>query len=122
VTVVAAVGILVGLYNTIHARRREIAVLRALGARPRQVFAWILLEALLLCTLGGLLGVLLGHGAVAAAAPALLESYGVVADVAPGIRDLEVLAVLAGLGILAGLLPAWRGLRTPVATNLQADG
>jgi len=121
VTVVAGVGILVGLYNTIQGRRREIAVLRALGARPAHVFGHILLEALLLCLLGGLGGLILGHGGVAAAAPTLLASYGVHVRVGLGVHDLQVLGALVVLGVLAGALPAWRGLATPVADGLHAE-
>jgi putative ABC transport system permease protein len=121
VTIVAAVSILVGLYNTIQGRRREIAVLRALGARPAHVFGLILLEALILCLLGGALGLLLGHGGVAAAAPTLLESYGVNVRVGASAYDLQVFGALVVLGLLAGLLPAWRGLTTPVADNLQSE-
>lgn len=119
VVIVSGLGILVGLYNTIHGRRREIAILRALGARARHVFVVIVLEALLLVLAGGILGLVLGHFALAAAAPELLREYAIRADVAPGLRDLAVLAALLGLGLLAGLLPALRGLRTPVARNLQ---
>lgn len=121
VTLVAAVSVLVGLYNTIQGRRREIAVLRALGARPAHVFGLILLEALILCLLGGAFGLLLGHGGVAAMAPTLLESYGVRVQVGVSSYDLQVLGALFVLGLLAGLLPAWRGLTTPVADNLQAE-
>ena len=121
VTIVAAVSVLVGLYNTIQGRRREIAVLRALGARPAHVFGLIVLEALLLCLIGGAFGLLLGHGGVAAVAPTLLESYGVNVKVGIGVHDLQVLGALVVLGLLAGLLPAWRGLTTPVADNLQAE-
>lgn len=119
VLVVGALGILVSLYQSLHGRRREIAVLRALGARPRHVFVVILLEATLLCLLGGLLGLLLGHGALAVLAPRALAEYGVRFEAEPGLADLLLLALLAGLGALAGLLPAWRGLRTPVAENLS---
>ncbi len=119
VVVVAGLGILVGLYNTIHGRRREIAILRALGARPWHVFTVIALEAQLLVIAGGLLGLLVGHVALAAAAPDLLREYAIRADVAPGARDLAVLGALVCLGFAAGLLPALRGLRTPVARNLQ---
>jgi putative ABC transport system permease protein len=121
VSVVAAVGILVGLYNTIQGRRREIAVLRAVGARPRHVFAVILTEALLLCVAGGLGGLLLGRVALLAAAPHLLATYGVLLDAAPGARDLAFLGVVVGLGLLAGVLPALRGLATPVAANLHPE-
>ena len=119
VLLVGGLGILVGLYNTLHGRRREIAVLRALGARPRHVFAVILLEALLLCLLGGLVGLLLGHGAIVLLAPKALAEYGVRVDADPGLLDLQLLGGLLALGVVAGLLPAWRGLRTPVAQNLS---
>ncbi|MCA9314922.1 MAG: ABC transporter permease [Planctomycetes bacterium] len=119
VVIVSGLGILVGLYNTIHGRRREIAILRALGARARHVFVVIVLEALLLVLAGGILGLVLGHFALAAAAPELLREYAIRADIAPGLRDVAVLGALLGLGLLAGLLPALRGLRTPVARNLQ---
>jgi putative ABC transport system permease protein len=118
VLAVVLVGTLVALYNTIHGRRREIAILRALGARPHHVFAVIVTEALLLCLLGGLLGLLIGHAGVALAAPLLLDRYGVFVTSGVGLMDLQVLLALAGLGVLVGLLPAWRGLRTPVAENL----
>jgi putative ABC transport system permease protein len=118
---VGGLGILVGLYNTLQGRRREIAILRALGARPRHVFALIVLEAVLLCLLGGLLGLVLGHGALAALSSHALMEYGVRLDASPGTFDLWLLLGLAGLGALAGLLPAWRGYHTPVATNLTRE-
>ncbi len=117
--VVAGVGTMVSLYNTIAGRRREIAILRAVGARPHHVFAIIVSEALLLCLLGGLFGILLGHGTVILVAPYLLEKAGVFVGGGFGSLDAWILGVLAVLGLLVGLLPAWQGLRTPVAANLH---
>lgn len=119
IVVVAAVGILVSLYNTIQGRRREIAILRALGARARHVFAVIVLEALLLCLLGGLLGLLIGHAGVLLTAPFLLQEYGAMVAAGLGIVDVQIMAILAGIGLVVGIVPAWRGLRTPVAENLH---
>jgi putative ABC transport system permease protein len=119
VLLVGGLGILVGLYNTLQGRRREIAVLRALGARPWHVFAVILLEALLLCLLGGLLGLLIGHGTLVILAPRALAEYGVRIEADLGLLDLQLLGGLLALGAVAGLVPAWRGLRTPVAQNLS---
>ena len=118
VILVAAIGILVSLYNTIQGRRREIAIMRALGARPHHVFFVLVLESVLLVLAGGLVGLLLGHGAVTLAAPKLLEAYGVFVESAFGMLDVTILAALAGIGVLVGLLPALRGLRTQVADNL----
>jgi putative ABC transport system permease protein len=121
VLLVGGLGILVGLYNTLQGRRREIAVLRALGARPAHVFVVLVLEAVLLCVLGGLVGLVLGHGVLAALGSFALESYGVRLDAGPGLLDLWLLAGLALLGFLAGLLPAWRGYHVPVAVNLTRE-
>jgi putative ABC transport system permease protein len=58
VVVVATGSILASLYNTMNERRREFAILRALGARKRTVFAAIVLEATTITTLGALVGFL----------------------------------------------------------------
>ena len=119
VILTAALMVLVGLYNTIPGRRREIAILRALGARPGHVFSIVVTEAVLTALLGGAVGLVLGHVGVAAAAPYLLEQVGVLIGPGPGPLDAIVLASLVVLGALAGVLPAWRALRTPVAENLH---
>ena len=121
VVLIAGLGILVGLYNTIQGRRREIAILRALGAGAHHVFSVIVIEALLLCLIGGVLGLIVGHGGVAAAAPTLLRKYAVRVDPAPGMLDVYLLVGLAVLGVLVGLIPALRGLKTPVAQNLHPE-
>lgn len=61
VVAVAGIGVLVNIYNTMNERRREIAVMRALGARRTTVFQIILLESILLSLMGGLAGWFLGH-------------------------------------------------------------
>jgi putative ABC transport system permease protein len=119
VVLVSALGILVGLYNTMEGRRREIAILRSLGARPAHVFSVVILEAVLMCVLGGIVGVALGHAGVAVASPLLLEKIGVRVGPAVGGFDALLVAGLAVIGVLAGLVPAWSALRTPVAKNLH---
>ena len=73
----AALSVMVALYNTMAERRGEIAVLRALGATRRRVFVTVLLEAALICLAGGLLGMALGHGGAALAAPFVEARAGV---------------------------------------------
>lgn len=119
VVLVAAVSILVGLYNTIQGRRREIAILRAMGATPRHIFFVIVSESLLICLIGGIVGLVVGHLGIAAAAPILVERYGVLVTAGVGMLELQIVGVLIFVGLLAGALPAWRGLKTPVAENLH---
>ncbi|MHC4577425.1 MAG: ABC transporter permease [Planctomycetota bacterium] len=120
VIAVAAVSVMVSLYNTMADRRREIAILRALGAGRSQVFLSILLEAALLCGLGALLGLLLGHGGAAVAAPIVEARAGVRLE-SPGLLPEEplLLAALFAVGCLAGIVPALTAYRIDVAKGLE---
>jgi putative ABC transport system permease protein len=118
VGVIVLLYVFVSMYSATMERRREIATMRALGARRASVFGIILAESAALATLGGLGGVIGGH-VLANLAEALLGSSGLVAN--PLRFDVFEPAVLAGiivLGTLAGLLPAVLAYRTEVAENL----
>jgi putative ABC transport system permease protein len=121
VLLVAGLSILSALYNSIQGRRREIAILRALGARRLHVFSVVVLEAVLVCLLGGVVGIALGHVGVIASAPYLLEEFGirVVVGLAAPSLYAAILAGLVAIGLVAGALPAWRAYRVPVAKNLH---
>jgi putative ABC transport system permease protein len=119
VLVVAAVAIAVALYNTMNERRREIAIMRALGARRVQILSIILGEAVVIALLGAVAGVLACHVAVYALGDVIQERAGVFVDWAAFTRD-EIWLILAvgALGGLAGMLPAVKGSRTQVADSL----
>lgn len=119
VLVVAGVAIAVSIYNSMSERRREIAILRALGARRATIFSIVLLEAMAICIVGAAAGLLGGHLVVAAANGALYRASGFVI---PGfhMQALEwyILAVAVILGAISGIGPAWGAYRTDVAKNL----
>ena len=73
VCVVSAISILVSIYNSMNERRRDIAVMRALGARRDVVLMVILLESLMIACVGGLLGWIAGH-AIAASCSSIVEA------------------------------------------------
>jgi putative ABC transport system permease protein len=119
VTVVAAVGILVSIYNSISARRKEIAILRALGATRSKILTLICLEAGLIGLIGAAIGLVLGHVLGAVGSQYVQRLVGEGFDwlaVARG-EWLYLIAVVV-LAVLAGLVPALKAYRTPVATNL----
>ena len=121
VIIVAAVGILVAIYNSVAARMREIAILRALGATRRRILAIICLEAALVGLIGAAVGLILGHAIAAGGSVYLSRLLG---QGIPWhhIDPLEVYGLLGvvALAVLAGLVPALKAYRTPVATNLVA--
>lgn len=75
--VVAGIGIIVSIYNSMNERRREIAIMRSLGAGRSTVLSVVVMEALLLGLGGGLGGFVLGHLLIGAASPYLLSQTGI---------------------------------------------
>ncbi|MFV2065830.1 MAG: ABC transporter permease [Pirellulales bacterium] len=121
IVVVAGIGILVSIYNSMSDRQREIAVMRALGAGRSTVMAIVLLESILLSLTGGIAGLLLGHGALRLVSPYLVEQTGV--EIGFLQFDVYELILIPGLIVLAtvvGFLPALAAYRTDVARSLSA--
>lgn len=119
VIVVGAIGVFNSIYQTMYERRRGVAIMRALGARRGQIFGIVLLEALLITTLGALLGLFCAH-AVAGLASRWFEEMARVSLDPFCFEIMEVWLVfgVVTLGGIAGLLPAWEIARTNVAGNL----
>ncbi len=121
VTVVAAVGILVSIYNSVSARLREIAIIRALGATRLRVLGLICFEAGLIGVIGGVSGLIAGHALGGVGNLFFRRLVGESINyVAVGPEEIAYLAVVVVIAILAGLVPALKAYRTPVATNLVA--
>ena len=121
VVVVAGIGILVSIYNSMSERRHEIAVMRALGASRLTVMAVVLTESILLSLGGGVPGLLLGHGLIGVLGPTIAAQTGVVVSTLQ--FDPAELILIPGLIILAtlvGFLPAMSAYRTDVAKSLTA--
>jgi putative ABC transport system permease protein len=117
---VSAVSIFVSIYNSMADRRREIGIMRALGARRETVFAIILAESALLCLGGGAIGLLLGHGLVAVASPIIESRTGILINpLAFEPMELVLFPALLVVGSLIGFLPGLAAYRTDVAAALS---
>ncbi|MGO8744891.1 MAG: ABC transporter permease [Thermoguttaceae bacterium] len=119
IVVVAGIGILVSIYNSMNDRRHEIAVMRALGARRSTVMAIILLESILLALGGGAIGLVLGHSLTAILAPVIAANTHVSVN-ALQFQGSELILIpgLIALASLVGYLPAVIAYRTDVAQSL----
>ena len=116
VVIVSSIGILVSMVGSALERSRDVAIMRALGARRRVVLATVLIEAILLAAVGGGFGWLLGHAVVGLIGPWIATNAGVAAGFL-SFTPTEALLVpfLIVLAILAALLPAVAAYRTDVA-------
>ena len=119
---VVAAG-LIGMTTTLLAglaeRRREMAVLRAVGAGPGWVFALLIVESAMLAATAAIVGVAAAHGAMFAGRAVLEDRFGLaLAGEAPGLFDLAVVVGVTLAGALAATFPAWRAYRYSLADGL----
>jgi len=121
VVIVSALSITATLYQSAERRRRDLAVMRALGAHPTEIFTLVVMEGLLLTLLGLAAGWLLGHGGLAVASPYLRDSFGVsMAAWTTDPIEWKAFGTVAGCGVLAGLLPAILAYRREPVNDLSA--
>ena len=101
-------------------RRRELAVLRAVGAGPRQVLLLLALEGALVTFSGALLGALGAAAALLLAGPWVQRQLGVTLQTsAPTAAQWGLFAAVLATGMLAGLVPGWRAYRLSLADGLS---
>jgi len=117
VVIVSSMGILVSMVSSSLERSRDVAIMRALGARRSHVLATVLIEAVLLAVGGGLAGWVLGHLLVGAIGPLITTNAGVSASIFSAAPAAEALLVpfLVVLAVVAALLPAMAAYRTDVS-------
>jgi putative ABC transport system permease protein len=122
VVIVAAISILVSIYNSMNERSHDIAVMRALGASRNAVMGIVLVESILLAVGGGLIGILLGHGIIGLASPYVVERTGIWLSLFQfDWQELVLIPALVVLAALVGLLPAIAAYRTDVAKSLAGS-
>jgi putative ABC transport system permease protein len=120
VVVTGLLGMLTVILASLDARRREMAVLRSVGARPLHVFGLFVSEAGVLALLGCALGVVLLYAVVLAGGPILAREFGLyLAPPALDLRDLALLGAVVLAGLLAGTVPALRAYRLSLSDGLS---
>jgi putative ABC transport system permease protein len=115
----AGLSIFIALYNAMEERRYDLAIMRMLGASPGKLMRLVLLEAVALALVGAAIGLVLGHlAAEAVGAMLAAEQQGRITGATWLGAELWLVALAAGVGLVAGLVPAWRAYRTDIAHTL----
>jgi putative ABC transport system permease protein len=120
VALVSLAGLVATVLAGLNERRRELAVLRAMGAGPRDVLWLLVLEGAVVTSAGAAVGLLVALGAQALAGPVLQARFGILLQMGlPAATQWAVLAAVLVAGMLASLLPAWRAYRLSLADGLS---
>ncbi|MGQ0627958.1 MAG: ABC transporter permease [Phycisphaerales bacterium] len=120
VLVSSGIAILLALYNSMEQRRRQIAVLRVLGASRARVFGLVITESALIGLFGAVGGVLMCLVSMQAVVLVFKERLGLVLSAAPNAEVmLPVLGATVVLSALAGVFPAALAYRTSVSRALR---
>lgn len=116
-----ALSLLIGLHAALQQRRRDLALLRVLGARPSWLAGLAATEGVTLLVGGSILGLLLGHAAVEGLGRWLQASGGwPLTGLAWAPGEVVLVAAVVGIGAVSCLLPAWQAYRSDAAALLDA--
>ena len=102
---VGGVGVMNIMLVSVTERTREIGIRKAIGAKRRSILLQFLFESSIICLFGGIIGV-----TIAGALTAIINASLMPASMSPGIV-LAALAVSVAVGVISGMIPAWRGAR-----------
>jgi putative ABC transport system permease protein len=119
VVAVGLAGLMATMLAGLNERRRELAILRALGAGPGEIFLMLTVEGLLVTVLGVLLGAGLLFAGILALAPLAQAQFGVhLALRLFSANEIALLLSIVGTGLVASLIPGWRAWRMSLADGL----
>ncbi|SIQ54052.1 ABC transporter permease [Aquipseudomonas alcaligenes] len=120
VVLTGLIGMLTAILTSLNERRREMAILRSVGARPWHIAGLLVLEALTLALAGAALGLALLYGGIAASQGWVQAQYGLYLPLAlPSAYEWSLLGAILGAALLMGAVPAWRAYRQSLADGLS---
>lgn len=119
VVLTALIGMVTMILTTLNERRREMAILRSVGARPATILGMLVAESALLTFAGVVLGTTLFYIGLFVLRPWIDSTYGLHLSINPlKPSDMTTLAGIVLAGVTAGLLPAIRAYRLSLADGM----
>ncbi len=122
VLAIALISMLVAIYSSLDARKREMAIYRSLGASPQRIGSLYFLESLFLSSMGILSGLLLSYALLVAMRPKLLDWLGIYLPVAsPSAQEWGLIFCIILAAACVSVLPFWKVYRQSLHRGLRMD-
>lgn len=119
VVIAGLLGMLSSLLTSLQERRREMSILRAMGARPHHVFTLLVSEASVLTLVGIVTGVAILYALLGVAAPLIETHYGILIDfTALTLHEWTLIAYVQIAGMVIGIIPAIRAYRQSLSDGM----
>ena len=119
VVIAGLIGMLTTILTSLNERRREMAILRSVGARPGHIFLLMITESMIYGIAGTLLGFALAYGLLAILHPVLENNLGLHLSLTlPGTFEWVLAILVLVSSLILGAIPAWRAYRTSLADGL----
>lgn len=116
----AILGMIISILASLNERRREMAILRAVGAQPIQLFILFSAEATTIAFLGALIGFFSLYGVLFLIQPFIENLTGLYMEItAPEWNEMILMITIVGAAMLAGIVPAFRAYRTSLSDGLM---
>ena len=120
VVVTALIGMMATIFSSLNERRREMAIFRAMGARPGTILGLLVLEAVLMAAAGAVLGLALLYIGLVIVQPIVDQTFGLWLPVEPPApREIWVLLSVVAAGAIVSLIPAVRAYRLSLADGMM---
>ncbi|OED48130.1 peptide ABC transporter permease [Endozoicomonas sp. (ex Bugula neritina AB1)] len=119
VVIAGMLGMLTTILTSLNERRREMAILRSVGARPSHIFGLMMTESLIYAVAGTALGFVMLYGLLFAIQPLALRYTGLhIAVGAPGLFEIILAGIVLFSALVLGAIPAWRAYQNSLSDGL----
>lgn len=119
---ISCLSIFIALYNALKERKYDLAIMRSMGATRLKLFIHVLLEGIIMTTIGGIVGLMIGHGALVFFTKVLdTKNEAGISGMTFQLEELYILILCVVLGIISALIPAINAYRTDISKVL-AEG
>ena len=120
VVLASLTGMLAVSLAGLNERRREVAILRSVGASHWHIMGLLITETVLLTTIGIIIGLIMLYSSIWVAQPLIEKNYGLFIPItAPNVRELGMISVLLAASFLVGLVPAYFAYKNSLADGMS---